>query len=60
MAVSEFAQAFRKHGGTVPAKVVKCPMYPEAGRSAYWVQAPGPVRNPFFGSEMLDCGVEVK
>ncbi len=60
MAVSEFAQAFRKHGGTVPAKVVKCPMYPEAGKSAYWVQAPGPVRNPFFGSEMLDCGVEVK
>jgi hypothetical protein len=35
-------------------------MYPEAGKSAYWVQAPGPVRNPFFGSEMLDCGQEVK
>jgi len=60
MAVSEFALAFRKHGGTAPAKVVKCPMYPEAGKSAYWVQAAGPVRNPFFGSEMLDCGVEVK
>jgi Cu(I)/Ag(I) efflux system membrane fusion protein len=60
MAVSEFAQAFRKHGGQVTAKVIKCPMYPEAGKTAYWVQAPGPVRNPFFGSEMLDCGQEVK
>lgn len=60
MAVSEFAQAFRKHGGTIDAKVIKCPMYPEAGKTAYWVQAPGPVRNPFFGSEMLDCGQEVK
>jgi hypothetical protein len=60
MAVSEFAQAFRKHGGTIDGRVIKCPMYPEAGKTAFWLQGPGPVRNPFFGAEMLDCGQEVK
>ena len=31
-----------------------CPMY-DGGSS--WVQADGPVRNPYFGSTMLTCGV---
>ena len=60
MAVAEFAQAWRKHGGSLNGKVFKCPMYPQAGKTAFWVQASGPLRNPFFGSEMLDCGLEVK
>jgi Cu(I)/Ag(I) efflux system membrane fusion protein len=60
MAVSEFAQALRKHGGSAPVKVFKCPMYPEPGKTAYWVQSATPLRNPFFGSEMPDCGQEVK
>lgn len=60
MAVAEFAEAYRKHGGDLPGKIFKCPMYPQAGKTAYWIQADGPLRNPFFGSEMLDCGQEVK
>jgi membrane fusion protein, copper/silver efflux system len=42
------------------ARLYKCPMYPKAGQNAFWVQGKLPLRNPFFGAEMLDCGVEVK
>lgn len=42
------------------AKIYKCPMFPKIGQNAFWVQAKPPLRNPFFGSEMLECGVEVK
>ena len=31
-----------------------CPMYDDG---ANWVQRDGPVRNPYFGSKMLTCGV---
>ena len=31
-----------------------CPMYDNGSN---WVQRDGPVRNPYFGSEMLTCGV---
>lgn len=48
-----------KSGG-IDAVIYKCPMYPKLGQNAFWVQAAGPLRNPFFGSEMLECGVEVK
>ena len=42
------------------AKVYKCPMFPKPGETGFWVQAKAPLRNPFFGAEMLECGVEVK
>ena len=38
-------------------KVYHCPMAPKPG---LWLQAKGPLRNPFYGSEMLTCGEEVK
>ncbi|HOC56956.1 MAG TPA: efflux RND transporter periplasmic adaptor subunit [Verrucomicrobiota bacterium] len=38
-------------------KVYKCPMAPKPG---LWFQAEGPLRNPYFGAEMLICGTEVK
>jgi Cu(I)/Ag(I) efflux system membrane fusion protein len=38
-------------------KIYHCPMAPKPG---LWIQAQGPLRNPFFGSEMLECGREVK
>jgi len=46
-------------------KVFECPMAKSAVPSAdtnqgRWVQAALPLRNPFFGAEMLDCGKEVK
>lgn len=31
-----------------------CPMYDDGSN---WVQRDGPVRNPYYGSEMLTCGV---
>jgi len=49
-------------GSARPAslKVFKCPMYPAPGKTAYWIQTNLPIRNPFYGAEMLDCGSEVK
>ncbi len=32
-----------------------CPMY-DAGNGAPWVQRDGPVRNPYYGAIMLNCG----
>ncbi|HYE32260.1 MAG TPA: efflux RND transporter periplasmic adaptor subunit [Methylomirabilota bacterium] len=44
--------------------VYKCPMTDRsmagAPKNGFWIQLSGPVRNPFFGAEMLDCGAEVK
>jgi len=45
-------------------KIFKCPManqaVPGAAKDGFWIQTNAPLRNPFFGSEMLDCGTEVK
>ena len=38
-------------------KVYHCPMAPKPG---LWFQAEGPLRNPYYGAEMLNCGQEVK
>ena len=37
-------------------KIYHCPMAPKPG---LWMQAKGPLRNPFYGAEMLTCGEEV-
>jgi membrane fusion protein, copper/silver efflux system len=60
VAVAEVAQAFRKTNRDAAVKVYKCPMFPRPGKDAFWVQTEGPLRNPFYGSEMIDCGTEVK
>lgn len=36
-----------------------CPMALN-NKGAYWLQKEGPIRNPYFGSEMLECGLFVK
>ena len=45
-------------------KIYSCPMVdravPGGTKEGRWIQLKGPLRNPFFGSEMLDCGSEVK
>jgi Cu(I)/Ag(I) efflux system membrane fusion protein len=45
-------------------KIFNCPMVDRAVRGAAkngpWIQLEGPLRNPFFGAEMIDCGTEVK
>ncbi len=44
-------------------KVYRCPMtaraFPGAPPRAVWWQWDGPLRNPWFGADMLDCGTEV-
>ena len=37
-------------------KVYHCPMAPKPG---LWLQARGPLRNPYYGAQMLSCGTEV-
>lgn len=45
-------------------KLYECPMtrraFPGAPPKAAWLQMRGPVRNPYFGGDMLDCGTEVR
>ena len=60
MAVAQTVEAHRKQGHDIGFKIYKCPMYPRAGQNAFWIQSEGPLRNPFYGSEMLECGTEVK
>jgi membrane fusion protein, copper/silver efflux system len=55
----EFAQTVRKQEPFKSVKIYKCPMAPKAGQTSFWLQRQGPLRNPFYGSEMLDCGSEV-
>lgn len=53
----------RKQEGFGDLKVYRCPMtakaFPGAPAKAVWWQLGGPLRNPWFGAEMLDCGTEV-
>lgn len=39
--------------------VFQCPMSPVLGK-ARWLQRDAALKNPFFGSEMLECGEELK
>ena len=56
--------ARRSIGALSSVKVFRCPMtkdaFPGAPRTAEWLQWSAPIRNPWFGAEMLDCGSEVK
>jgi Cu(I)/Ag(I) efflux system membrane fusion protein len=40
-------------------RVFECPMAPATGK-ARWLQRDAALKNPFFGSEMLECGTELK
>jgi hypothetical protein len=56
-AVSEFASSARhQHDALKLVKLYRCPMAPQPG---FWIQTNAPLRNPYFGSEMLDCGNEI-
>lgn len=61
-AVTPVTQEALRHPGAV--KVYECPMtsgaFPGAPASARWIQMDGPLRNPWFGREMADCGTEVQ
>ena len=59
-ALAQFALELKNLSHRAEPKVFKCPMYPLPGKTAWWVQQGGPIRNPFYGSEMIDCGTEVQ
>lgn len=57
-ATVELVKQLRKEDAAfAELKVYHCPMAPKPG---LWMQAQGPLRNPFYGSKMLTCGTEVK
>jgi len=66
MIAADLALELRKQSpGFAGVQVFECPMAKSAVPSAEtnagrWVQTGGPLRNPFFGAEMLECGTEVK
>ncbi len=58
-------QPLRKGGKPVEIEVFECPMVnkvvPDAPKKGRWLQLAGSeIRNPYFGVEMLDCGVKIK
>lgn len=59
MAMTEFAKAVRHQEPFQSVKIYKCPMAPKPGQTAFWIQLQGPLRNPYYGSQMIDCGSEV-
>lgn len=60
--VTPAAQEALRHPGAV--HVYECPMtsgaFPGAPDKARWIQIGAPLRNPWFGAAMLECGSEVK
>lgn len=59
------AQLRRREPEFRGVKIFECPMAKTAVPTAEttqgrWLQLKGPLRNPYFGAEMLECGTEVK
>ena len=54
-AVADLLKPHRAHLGL---KIFQCPMAPVLGKGR-WVQRSQPLKNPFFGSAMANCGVEL-
>ncbi len=63
-AVVEFVKPLRAQPAFTGIKIYQCPMVnqavPGTPKIGQWLQAQAPLRNPFFGAEMIDCGSEVK
>jgi hypothetical protein len=55
VAVSNLILPIAKAKNDKNFEVVYCPM-----KKARWVQKTGPIANPYYGSEMLECGVKEK
>lgn len=62
--VAELFKAARANPGLSTYKLFQCPMtsklFPGAPKTGVWLQKSDPIRNPYFGADMLDCGTEVK
>jgi Cu(I)/Ag(I) efflux system membrane fusion protein len=57
--VTQLADLARPHRVELGVKVFQCPMTPFPGKGR-WLQRDAPLRNPFFGSTMLECGDELR
>jgi len=61
-AVANYSMHVRAH--LPKLRVFRCPMSNMVGQglpeNAKWIQLSDKLQNPFFGREMLECGVEVK
>ncbi len=65
VAATTALEPLRKAGQTPEFQIYECPMVdeaiPGAPKKARWIQTGGrSMGNPFFGSEMLECGKEIK
>ncbi len=63
-AAADLVLALKKAGvGAATIDVFACPMtqsaFPGAPSKARWIQSSGPLRNPWFGPEMIDCGAKL-
>jgi len=58
-AAVDLARTARKQDAFRTVKIYKCPMAPKPGQTSFWLQLQGPLRNPFYGADMVDCGSEV-
>jgi Cu(I)/Ag(I) efflux system membrane fusion protein len=54
-AVADLLKPHRAHLGL---KIFQCPMTPVLGKGR-WVQRTAPLKNPFFGAAMANCGEEI-
>jgi Cu(I)/Ag(I) efflux system membrane fusion protein len=52
------ADLLKPQKGQLGLKIFQCPMTPVLGKGR-WVQRAQPLKNPFFGSTMPDCGEEI-
>jgi len=64
-AVVDFVKQLRSQEAEFKSlKIYQCPManqaVPGAPPVGFWLQTQPPLRNPFFGAPMIDCGTEVK
>lgn len=59
----ELVKRVRQQQAFASVKIFRCPMVdqaiPGAAKNGFWIQTKPPLRNPFFGSDMLECGNEV-
>jgi membrane fusion protein, copper/silver efflux system len=64
MAAVELAKQLRTTEAFKALKIFNCPMVdraiPGVAKSGQWIQLEPPLRNPYFGADMLECGNEVK
>ncbi|MCX6864579.1 MAG: efflux RND transporter periplasmic adaptor subunit [Verrucomicrobia bacterium] len=60
----DLARWAHRQGWEAGVRTFECPMVdraiPSAPKRAGWLQKNSKVRNPFFGAEMIDCGLELK